>query len=250
MDSGRHKLPGWLALNAVTVIWGSQHAVIKHLVSSTASVGAPTLINTFRFGMAAVTTGTLSLVRHLSGCGAVSSANGPKTVAQPHSLLRAAAELSLWQVLGFTMQLVGLQWTSASRSAFLLYLNAVLVPFFSCLLGERRIGLRTWVAAIAAVSGTLLLTSDGGPPNVGDVWSLGAAAASAMYIVRLGALAPGCDAPRLSAVTLAITPACQRRCATQAATGVPARRRGSSWCGRRTRCCATAGQRCCTCLSS
>lgn len=203
----RHKWPGWLALNAVTVIWGSQHAVIKHLVSGTASVdgGAPTLINAFRFGMAAVTTGTLSLVRHLSGCDAAAGANGPKTATRPPSLLRAATELSIWQAVGFTLQLVGLQWTSASRSAFLLYLNAVLVPFFACLLGERRIGLRTWVAAIAAVTGTLLLTYDGGPPNVGDVWSLGAAAASAMYIVRLGALAPGCDAPRLSAATLAIT---------------------------------------------
>lgn len=230
----RHKLPGWLALNVVTVIWGSQHAVIKQLVLSTASAdgGAPTLINAFRFGMAAVTTGTLSLVRHFSGCEAKAGASGLKAATRPPSLLRAAAELSLWQVIGFTLQLVGLQWTSASRSAFLLYLNAVLVPFLSTLLGERRIGLRTWVAAVVAVTGTLLLTYDGGPPNVGDVWSLGAAAASAMYIVRLGALAADCDAPRLSAVTLAITTvACTALPLAQAAAGGGDGGGAASWLG-------------------
>ena len=43
------------------------------------------------------------------------------------------------------------------------------------------------------IAGTLLLTCDGGPPNPGDVFSLGAAAASALYIVRLSALSAGHD---------------------------------------------------------
>ena len=55
------------------------------------------------------------------------------------------------------------------------------------------------------MSGTLLLTHDGGPPNPGDVFSLGAAAASALYIVRLSALSAGHEAARLSAATLALS---------------------------------------------
>lgn len=55
------------------------------------------------------------------------------------------------------------------------------------------------------VPGTLLLTYDGGPPNPGDVFSLGAAAASALYIVRLSSLSSGLDATRLSAATLALS---------------------------------------------
>ena len=198
MSDPRARLPGLIALNCVTVIWGSQHAVIKHLVTSAHAAAPPTVINFFRFSLAAVTTGIISACRR----GRTRFTDAPHT-----NVLRASAELALWQVLGFTLQLVGLQWTSASRSAFLLYLNAVLVPFFACVLGERRIGLRTWVAAFAAVSGTLLLTYDGGPPNVGDVWSLCAAAASALYIVRLSALSAGVESTRLSAVTLALTTA-------------------------------------------
>ena len=55
------------------------------------------------------------------------------------------------------------------------------------------------------MSGTLLLTHDGGPPNPGDVFSLGAAAASALYIVRLSALSAGHEAARLIAATLALS---------------------------------------------
>jgi hypothetical protein len=55
------------------------------------------------------------------------------------------------------------------------------------------------------IAGTLLLTCDGGPPNPGDVFSLGAAAASALYIVRLSALSAGHDAAHLSAATLALS---------------------------------------------
>ena len=88
------------------------------------------------------------------------------------------------------------------RSAFLLYLNAPIVPIFAWLLGERFIGLRTYGAASLAVAGTLLLTYDGGPPNVGDLLSVGAACSSAMFIVRLGHYSLWHDAAGLSAVTL------------------------------------------------
>ena len=145
------RLPALLALNAVAVIWGSQHAIIKTLVWASLTSDAPiTLINSLRFTLAAVTTATLSACR----ARAMGHAREARIGAAPRTgLLRAAAELALWLVAGFTLQLVGLQWTSASRSAFLLYLNAVLVPFIACLMGERNIGLRTWVTAFAAVSG-------------------------------------------------------------------------------------------------
>ena len=150
----RGRLPALLALNAVTVIWGSQHAIVKTLVWASSASDAPiTLINSLRFTLAAVTTATLSACRACRAR-AMGRTRATRFAEAPHTgLLRAAAELALWLVAGFTLQLVGLQWTSASRSAFLLYLNAVLVPFIACLMGDRNIGLRTWVTAFAAVSG-------------------------------------------------------------------------------------------------
>jgi drug/metabolite transporter (DMT)-like permease len=108
-------------LNLVTVIWGSQHAIIKDLVSSLA---VPSLVNVLRFGVAAV---ALGAARALLG----------RVLPRPASwrvLICAGAELALWRSLGFTLQLVGLHWTTASRSAFLLYLNAPIVPLVAWLL--------------------------------------------------------------------------------------------------------------------
>jgi len=120
-------------------------------------------------------------------------------------LLVAAAELSCWQTLGFSLQVVGLRYTTADRSAFILYLNAPLVPLIALLMGAHGIGIRTWVCAFTAVAGTLMLVNDGGSPNVGDVWSLGAALASASYIVRLSHAGRAHDASLLSATTLGLT---------------------------------------------
>ena len=153
-DCKTGRLPALVALNAVAIVWGSQHAIVKTLVwASSASESPITLVNSLRFTLAAVTTATLGACRACRAR-AMGRTRATHFADAPHTgLLRAAVELALWLVSGFTLQLVGLQWTSASRSAFLLYLNAVLVPFIACLTGDRNIGLRTWVTAFAAVSG-------------------------------------------------------------------------------------------------
>ena len=193
-----HQWFGYLALNACTVIWGTQHAVNKALVAATP---LPSLINAIRFSSAAIfTVGTRALVGVVRG-----SSSKPQKRSGFCGLLIGAAELAVWQTLGFTLQLIGLRWTTASRSAFLLYLNATMVPVIATLLGERGIGLRTWACVIVAVVGTLMLCHDGGEPNIGDLWSLGAAASSAVFIVRLTHAAKGRDAAELSAATLLFT---------------------------------------------
>lgn len=189
-DAARQHFLGLASLNLVTVIWGSQHAMIKDIVTHSS---VPSLLNAIRFCL-----GSAAMLAAWICCN--------RKATSVIDLVRAGFELSLWQVLGFTLQLVGLQWTTASRSAFLLYLNAPLVPFFAKLLGERLLGLRSYGAAALAVVGTLLLTYDGASPNIGDLVSVGAAAASAMFIVRLGRhSARYDDAAGLSAITLAWT---------------------------------------------
>lgn len=90
--------------------------------------------------------------------------------------------------IGFSLQAIGLQSTTAQRSGFLLYLNVKLVPFFAYILLGREISMLTWVSALTAFSGTALLALDGRDSvglNEGDLWSVLAAAASAMFILRL-----------------------------------------------------------------
>lgn len=94
---------------------------------------------------------------------------------------------------------------STSRSAFLLYLNVKLVPFFAYVLEGRSISIPTWISAFLAFVGTVLLSSDGTPPNVGDLWSVLAAATSAMFILRLEKYSGRCDASKLNSANLWIT---------------------------------------------
>ena len=98
---------------------------------------------------------------------------------------RAGAELGVWTFLGFALQAIGLETTTATRCAFLLYLNVKFVPLFAFLIYGRSIPGSVWASAAAAVTGTFLLCRDGSAFNSGDAWSLAAAAASAMFILRL-----------------------------------------------------------------
>ena len=120
---------------------------------------------------------------------------------------RWGAEMGCWMFLGFAFQAIGLETTTAQRSGFLLYLNVKFVPLFSWLLLGRPVSLPTWISAVAAFGGTALLATDGQSIgfNQGDVWSIAAAAASAMYILRLEKAAANVkDAAQLNAACLCV----------------------------------------------
>jgi drug/metabolite transporter (DMT)-like permease len=94
-----------------------------------------------------------------------------------------------WLFLGFAFHTIGVATTTAQRSGFLLYLNVKFVPFFGFLFFRRHITISTWISAMTAFAGTALLAYDGTSwtINQGDAWCIAAAAASAMYILRLDA---------------------------------------------------------------
>lgn len=92
--------------------------------------------------------------------------------------------------LGFALQTVGLQFTSASKSAFLLYLNVKFVPFLGWFVLGKRIRRIALVSAMLALLGTYLLFSSNNShssANIGDLWSILAAVVSAMFILRMEA---------------------------------------------------------------
>lgn len=178
-----------LLLNLVAVIWGSQHAIIKTVVGDS-DVADFTFL---RFALA-----SLCALPFLPGLSVPTMAKSGEnyTLSTPTSLAQEAelrkswrwgAELGLWMFMGFSLQAIGLLTTSAQRSGFLLYLNVKLVPFFAFLLLGRNISSLTWISAFTAFAGTTLLALDGQSIgiNVGDLWSVLAAAASAMFILRL-----------------------------------------------------------------
>lgn len=150
-------------LNLTTVLWGTQHAVIKLALNDT----NPSTLNFTRFALAAIL-----------------SSPGLRNVNWRAPVIKLGMELSIYLFAGYALQSAALLTTTVSRSAFLLYLNVKFVPIFARLLYGRRITNSTWFSAALALLGTALLTYDGTPPVTGDIFSIAAAAASALFILR------------------------------------------------------------------
>ena len=162
----------FLLLNGVAVIWGSQHALIKGALDDFPTSS----LNFWRFASSALLffPGLVRFVRRTDGGG-------------KRALLYGGVELGHYTALGFAFQSVGLETTTASRSAFLLYLNVKFVPFLAAVLYRRNIPPTGWVSAALALTGTYLLSTDSNNSafNVGDAWCIAAALASAFFILRL-----------------------------------------------------------------
>lgn len=201
----------FLTLNTVAILWGTQHAVIK---SSISSFDSTSLLNFWRFSSSAllfspalVTTfydWKESRGKQVPSSPPPSSSPPSTSASSVDSLLAAGAELGIYTFLGFALQAIGLETTSATRSAFLLYLNVKLVPIFAFVLLGRKVSTNTWISALLAFSGTALLASDNGPPVIGDLYCIAAAAASAMFILRLENFSGKHDAAKLNGVSFAV----------------------------------------------
>jgi len=154
------QLRGLAMLSLVTVIWGSTFVVVKGALSDF----PPSLLMLLRFALA-----TLFFLPQL---------------ARSRGVWRAGFELGFWAALGYATQTIGLQYTSAGRSAFITALSVVLVPLLAGLSGKQVRPL-VWLGAVASFIGVGLLAYDGSPPNVGDLWTLATALTYALYIVAL-----------------------------------------------------------------
>jgi drug/metabolite transporter (DMT)-like permease len=195
-----------LLLNSVAILWGSQHAIIKTVVTDDDTTTSAAVFTLCRFALAALVALPAGMSEVLwwtkdTSEESSSSASSKELIDSESltTLVRWGTEMGLWMFLGFAFQAIGLETTTAQKSGFLLYLNVKFVPFFAWLGYGRQISLSTWLSAATAVLGTTLMAgffttfgsesaivlSDAQRWNVGDVWSLLAAAASAMFILRL-----------------------------------------------------------------
>jgi drug/metabolite transporter (DMT)-like permease len=112
--------------------------------------------------------------------------------------LAGGAALSLLLGIGFLMQTTGLQWTTPSRSAFLVALSSVLAPAIAAVaLRERPRPLLLVALATAGLGVFLLAAPDSGGLNRGDLFTLVTAGLYGGHIVVTGIVARRHDALRL-----------------------------------------------------
>lgn len=155
-----HIARGVVILCLATFIWGTTFVVVKRALDDF----PPGAIVAARFLIAAVVfTPWLRTGTRLWG---------------------AAIELGVLLWLGFLTQTIGLRYTSVDRSAFITSLHVIFVPAFAGFLG-RRSRRMIWLASAMALLGVGLLSNDGSPPNMGDLWTAACAFVWAIYITRL-----------------------------------------------------------------
>lgn len=161
----KRRITGEVILVGVTVIWGATFSVT-------------------RGGLAYISPLLLISIRFL----------GSFIVAAP---LLAMLGRRFWKAMlpglllgiflsaGYSLQTIGLQYTTAARSAFVTYLFAVLVPPLQRLLGHRRLSIGNLLGLLVVIIGTAVLTQPwrAGGWNPGDLYTLGAAVAFALFIV-------------------------------------------------------------------
>lgn len=166
-----------LALLLTTLIWGATFPATKVVLEQ-----IPPLSFLFlRFLLGAVLVGGGFLLWRLR-------------LHREPAVLRASAIATCWLFLGYVLQTVGLQYTSASNSAFITALYVVIVPLIL-----RRFDRRVWLATGIATVGLWLLVKPSASGNLGDLLTLGCALAFAAHIACLERFTREADPPSLFA---------------------------------------------------
>ena len=128
---------------------------------------------------------------------------GPRgSGSRARDLVGPGAILGALLFLGYALQTLGLQFTTATNAGFITGLYVVFTPLLGVVLFRQAAGRAAWIAVTVSVIGLALLstrTLTSFTPRAGDVLVLCCAVAWAGHVVALGRLAP-----RYPAISLAV----------------------------------------------
>ena len=161
----RRRFTGEAVLIGVTVIWGATFSVTRGGLQFI----SPLLLIAIRFlGSFIIVAPVLALLGH-----------------KFWKALLPGIILGLFLSVGDSLQTIGLQYTTAARSAFVTYLFAVFVPPLQRLVANRRLSPANLVGLGVVLAGTAILTRPWttGGWNRGDMLTLGGAVAFAFFVV-------------------------------------------------------------------
>lgn len=156
----------------VTIIWGGGFVASDLALESL----KPFQIMTIRFFLAALILGTISL---------------PKLKNIKKEEVRAGFFMGCALFAGFSLQIIGLQYTTPSKNAFLTATNVVMVPFIAFLIYKKKVSFNGLVGAIMAMVGVGVLSLENGfSLGIGDSLTLAGAVGFAFQIFLTSEYAP------------------------------------------------------------
>lgn len=178
-----------LGLVGITVIWGSTFVVIKGALSGT----GPFEFVALRFVIAFV---ALAAIFH------------HRLRRLERGQLWAGLIIGLFLFAGYALQTAGLQFTTASTSAFITGLCVVMVPIVAYVALGQRVGRGVVLAVMLAPIGLWLLTEGQHTSfGIGELLTLGCAGAFAAHITSISAYAARYDAIGLAIVQVGVVAA-------------------------------------------
>jgi len=140
----------WLAIGAlilVTVIWGGGFVASDIALESM----KPFQIMMVRFLLASVLMGVISRGQRKS----------EEKLKDRAGAIKAGILMGVTLFMGFAFQIIGLQYTTPSKNAFLTALNVVIVPFIAFVILKKKIGAKGIIGAVMSVFGVALLSLNG-----------------------------------------------------------------------------------------
>ena len=163
-----------LGLAFATLIWGCSFVVVKAVLDH----ASPFVFLTVRFVLAALILAAFyrSSLRQLT-----------------RADMQAGAVLGIFLFAGYAFQTTGLEFTTASKSAFITGSAIVLVPIFLALFWGRHASAWMWTGAGAATGGLYFLTVPAagiGALNRGDLLTFFGAVVFALHIILVGHYSP------------------------------------------------------------
>ncbi len=178
-----------------TLIWGGTFASTKVLLDGGME---PMGLLTWRFGIAACVFLLLFFPRLRNRL--------------DRTTLTVGLVLGLLLYIGFSLQTVGLGFTSSSRSGFITALYVVITPLLQILIGRNAPAKRVWLSVALVTLGLWLLTSPvteaGSGFNTGDFLTLGCAFSFSIYIIVLDRFGGDRDVMALTALQLLTVTLC------------------------------------------
>lgn len=147
---------GRIGLLIVAIIWGSGFVASAIALNSF----APTQILALRFTLAFL----ISLLVFRKDI---------KEIKVPE--IKKGGAIGVFLFLAFLFQTIGLQYTTASKNAFLTATNIVIVPFLSWVILRKKVSRNSFLGALVTLVGIGFLSGDGltlGSINLGDALTL------------------------------------------------------------------------------
>jgi len=176
-----------LFLLLVTVIWGSTFVATKIVLRDS----GPFLYTSIRFLVATLIFGAIFFKRL-------------RTIGRESALKGAILGLLLF--VGFATQTVGLEYTSASKSAFITGMLVAFTPICQLAIERKPPRLGSVIGVFLVIVGLYFLTSPAGSHfNLGDGLTVICALSFAFYIVFLDMFSQNCDETHLTFMQFLIT---------------------------------------------